>query len=167
MQMCLQWLVLIAWAQRLAQLHCAYCSFYCFHRFWASGWNQIILFTIEYIAAQVLTVAAVGSSQVGLSQMGASSGRLWCDVVSSSGSTGWQVMSFTRNLWPLALEAWPILNTCPNKTQYSRLLQFSFENSRRFEQNTILRLWQYGYSIKNLRWLGLMKGWLFFLYLTF
>jgi len=43
------------------------------------------------------------------------SGVLWCDVVSSSGSTGWQAMLLVRNRCPLARDTWATFSTVENR----------------------------------------------------
>ncbi len=64
----------------------------------------------------LLTNGTVGASGAtgDIGELAEPSGKLWCEVVNNSGNTGWQVISLTRNRWPLTREACPMLSTCEN-----------------------------------------------------
>lgn len=80
--------------------------------FAASG-HKIL--TVGAATSLFLTKGFIESSTVML--LGGDVGKsvmLWWDVVRSSGSTGWHVMSFTRNRCPDARDECPMLRTCEN-----------------------------------------------------
>jgi hypothetical protein len=78
-------------------------------------WMDIMILTVGAATSLFLTKGFIESSTVIL--FGGDVGKsvmLWWDVVRSSGSTGWHVMSFTRNRCPDARDEWPMLKTCEN-----------------------------------------------------
>ena len=65
-------------------------------------------------AAAVLLLLSSSSGVVSLSGEAAGSGRLWWEVVSSRGRTGWHAAALARKRWPHTRAAWATLTTVWN-----------------------------------------------------
>lgn len=62
-------------------------------------------------AARLLLCLVSSSGELSFSGLMSGSGKLWCEVVSKRGSTGWQAAALVRKRWPQTRNEWATLTT--------------------------------------------------------